>query len=237
LNPLSPITGKLAMRRLNLSPKTFVSIAAVIAACFVGVVLDERVRHHDSSTDRLRVRSELFANSPQELALKDRIEKLSGLEGRPLLSLDQWVPVEPIVVDGIDVSNLFVGEFSYKPSLEGSFQFSKLVLDAVFTRAETFFDLGIPVESGALVVRFSGSSVEAFSKSASGGDLVPLNGMKVTTPVGCSRYELVATATGQSVVCLGRTIMEIKMPNRRNGRVFAASNLTGGELRELSIAG
>jgi hypothetical protein len=31
--------------------------------------------------------------------------------------------------------------------------------------------------------------------------------------------------------------MEIKTPIRRNGRVFAASNLTGGELRELSIAG
>jgi hypothetical protein len=179
----------------------------------------------------------LFTNSPQELALKDRIEKMSGLEGRPLLSLDQWVPVEPIVVDGIDVSNLFVGEFSYKPSLEGSFQFSKFVLDAVFTRPETFFDFGIPVESGALVVRFSGSSVEAFSRSGSGADLVPLDGMKVRPPAGCSRYELISTTAGQSVVCSGRTIMEIKTPIRRNGRVFAASNLTGGELRELSIAG
>jgi hypothetical protein len=183
------------------------------------------------------VRSELFADSAQQLELKERIEKLSGLEGRPLLSLDQWAPVEPIVVDGIDVSNLFVGEFSYKPSLEGRFQFSKFVLDAVFTRPETFFDLGVPVESGALVIRFSGSSVEAFLRSSSGGDLVPLDGMKVQLSSGCSRYELVPTATAQSVVCSGRTVMEIKMPIRRNGRVFAASNLTGGELRELSIAG
>ncbi|MEY4701243.1 MAG: hypothetical protein RL326_1430 [Pseudomonadota bacterium] len=225
------------MRRLNLSPTTLVSVIAAVAACFVGVVLDERLRHHDSSSDRLRVRSELFAHSPQQLALKDRIEKLSGLEGRPLLSLDQWVPVEPIVVDGIDVSNLFVGEFSYKPSLEGKFQFSKFVLDAVFTRPETFFDLGVPVESGALVIRFSGSSVEAFSQSSGGRDLVPLDGMKAQLSPGCSRYELLSTATGQSVVCSGRTVMEIKMPIRRNGRVFAASNLTGGELRELSIAG
>jgi hypothetical protein len=225
------------MRRFKLSPTTFVSVIAVVVACFVGVVLDERVRHHDSSTDRLRVRSELFANSPQEIALKDRIERLSGLEGRPVLSLDTWAPVEPVVVDGIDVSNLFVGEFTYRRSLEANFQFSKFVLDAVFKRPETFFELGIPVESGALVVRFSASTIEAFSKPSGEGALIPLEGMKVTAPTNCSRYELVATTTGQSVVCMGRTLMEIKIPNRRNGRVFAASNLTGGELRELSIAG
>jgi hypothetical protein len=183
------------------------------------------------------VRSELFAHSPQELALKDRIEKLSGLEGRPLLSLDKWSPVEPVVVDGIDVSNLFVGEFTYKPSLEANFQFSKFVLDAVFKRPDTFFELGVPVESGSVVVRFSATTVEAFSKPANGGALVSLEGMKVSIPGDCSRFELVLTGTGQSVVCLGRTIMEIKMPIRRNGRLFAASNLTGGELRELSIAG
>lgn len=225
------------MRRLSLSPKMLVSSLAVVVACVVGVVLDERVRSHDSSHDRLRVRSELFANSPEELALRDRIQKLSGLEGRPLLSLSEWAPVEPIVVDGIDVSNLFVGEFSYKPSLERGFQFSRFVLDAVFTRADTFFELGVPVDTGSLVVRFSGTSVQAFSRPASGGELTPLEGMKATVPGGCGRYEMVVTPIGQSVVCSGRTVMEIKIPNRRNGRVFAASNLTGGELRELYIAG
>lgn len=222
---------------LKLSPLTLVSSIAVVAACVVGVILDERVRLHDSSTDRLRLRSELFAHSPQELALKDRIEKLSGLEGRPLLSLDKWSPVEPVVVDGFDVSNLFVGEFTYKPSLEANFQFSKFVLDAVFKRPDTFFELGIPVESGAVVVRFSATKVEAFSRPSNTQALLPLEGMHATTPSDCSRYEIVATTTGQSVVCSGRTMMEIKMPIRRNGRVFAASNLTGGELRELSIAG
>jgi hypothetical protein len=225
------------MVRLKLSPLTLVSGIVVVAACVVGVVLDERVRLHDSSTDRLRLRGELFANSPQELALKDRIEKLSGLEGRPLLSLDKWSPIEPVVVDGIDVSNLFVGEFTYKPSLEEDFQFSKFVLDAVFKRPDTFFELGIPVESGALVVRFSASKVEAFSRPSNSQALLPIEGMRVTTPSDCSRYEVMATALGQAVVCSGRTLMEIKTPIRRNGRVFAASNLTGGELRELYIAG
>lgn len=225
------------MPRLTLSSKTVVSVLAVFTACFVGVVLDERVRNHDLSNDRLRVRGELFAHSPQELALRDRIEKLSGLEGRPLLSLDDWTPVEPVVVDGIDVSNLFVGEFSYKPSLRENFQFSRFVIDAVFTRPETFFELGVPVQSGSLVVRFSGAAVEAFSRPANGGELTPIEGMKTTLSTPCSRYELLASEVGQSVVCAGRTLMEIKIPNRRNGRVFAASNLTGGELRELSIAG
>ncbi len=225
------------MRRAILSSKTVVSTLAVFAACFVGVLLDERVRNHDLSNDRLRVRGELFAHSPQELALRDRIEKLSGLEGRPLLSLEDWSPVEPIVVDGIDVSNLFVGEFSYKPSLGRDFAFSRFVLDAVFTRPETFFELGVPVESGSLVVRFSGSLVEAFSRPAGGGELTPISGMKVSLPAGCGRYEVIASEVGQSVVCSGKTVMEIKIPNRRNGRVFAASNLTGGELRELYIVG
>jgi hypothetical protein len=141
------------------------------------------------------------------------------------------------VVDGIDVSNLFVGEFSYKPSLDRGFQFSKFVLDAVFTRPDTFFELGVPVDTGSLVVRFSGTTVQAFSRPASGRELTPLEGMKTTLPNSCGRYEMVATPLGQTVVCSGKTVMEIKIPNRRNGRVFAASNLTGGELRELYIAG
>jgi hypothetical protein len=221
-----------------ISSTTFTATAAVVVACLVGTILDRRIDHAHSSADRVMVKQEIFLDSTpeKEREVQAQIEKLSGIKGAPLLSLQEWVPVGPVVVDGVDVSNLFSGEFSYKRSLEKDFQFSKLVLDASFGRPGTFFDLGVANGTdSAVVVRLSGNGVSTFNRTAQ-GVLEPLESTKTALPAGCSRFEVLQTQASQSIVCQGITVAEIKAPFRRQGRVFVASNLTRGEVRELSIS-
>jgi hypothetical protein len=221
-----------------LSSTTFTATAAVVVACVVGTILDNRIDDSLSASDRIMVKKELFLDAAPEKAraVQTQIEKLSGIKGAPLLSLEEWVPVNPVIVDGVDVSNLFSGELSYKRSLEKNFQFSKLVLDASFGRPGTFFDFGVSGGAdSAVIVRLSGSGVATFNRAA-GGVLEPVESAKAPLPVGCSRFEVLQKSDSQSVVCQGITVAEIKAPFRRQARVFVASNLTRGEVRELSIS-
>lgn len=221
-----------------LSSTTFTATAAVVVACVVGTVLDKRIEDSHSASDRVMVKQELFVDTApeKEREVQSQIEKLSGIKGSPLLSLEEWVPVNPVIVEGVDVSNLFSGELSYKPSLEKNFQFSKLVLDASFGRPGTFFDFGVASGSDSdVIVRLTGSGVSAFNRTAA-GVLEPLESAKAPLPAGCNRFEVRQMSNVQSIVCQGITVAEIKAPFRRQGRVFVASNLTRGEVRELSIS-
>jgi hypothetical protein len=220
-----------------ISPTTLTGAAAVVVACVVGTILDQRSEAKHSPSDRVMAKQELFVESTPEREAQARIEKLSGVKGAPLLSLEEWEPVTPTKVDGIDVSNLFAGEFSYKKSLTKDFQFSKLVLDASFARPGTFFDLGLPAAgNGSVIIRLSRDGIATFTRSES-GVTEPLEVSKKVGSTGCGRVEVLRTPFGQSVVCEGITIAEIKAPNERQGRVFVASNLTAGEVKELSISG
>ena len=221
-----------------LSSSTCTATTAVVVACLVGTILDKRIEQTHSSADRVMVKQEVFVDSmpEKEREVQTQIEKLSGIKGAPLLSLEEWVPVGPVIVDGVDVSNLFSGEFSYKPSLEKDFRFSKFALDASFGRQGTFFDFGVSTgPDSAVVVRLTRSGVSTFTRGAT-GVLEPLESATSALPEGCSRFEVVQNQASQSVVCKGITLTEIKAPFRRQGRVFVASNLTSGEVRELSIS-
>jgi hypothetical protein len=220
-----------------ISPTTLTGTAAVVVACLVGTVLDQRSAAKHSPADRVMAKQEIFLESTPEREAQARIEQLSGVKGGPLLSLEEWEPVTPIKVDGVEVSNLFAGEFSYKRSLTKDFQFSKLVLDASFARPGTFFDVGLSAGgNGSVIIRLSRDGVATFTRSES-GVVEPLEVSKNAGPPACSRFEVLRTPSGQSVVCEGRTVAEIKTPNGSRGGVFVASNLTSGEVKELSISG
>ena len=221
-----------------ISPTTLTGAAAVFVACLVGATLDRRVAHTHTSADRVMAKPEIFLDATPEREAQAHIEKLSGLKGEPLLSLEEWSPVNPVVVEGVDVSNLLSGEFSYKKSLDKDFQFSKLVIDASFARPGTFFDLGLPSgTNSSVIIRLSSAGISAFSRAGANGALEQLEVGKNALSAGCTRFEVLQNELGQSVVCQGITLAEIKAQNRRQGRVFVASNLTAGEVRELSISG
>ena len=214
-----------------------VTVAVVCAACLVGVVLDLRLESLRDGDARASLGTDLVVVPEPERQLRERIEVASGLKGRPLLSLEEWRAVEPIVIDGVDVSNMFSGEFIYSGSLSSDFRFSGAVVDAVFSRAGTFLDLGVPSgPNTSTVFRFSARGVEPFRRIGR-GPLEPVDHTAFPSTEACSHFQVVTNPGEQSVVCDGITRLQIKVRTGQQGGVWVASNLTGGEVRELKISG
>jgi len=228
------------MRKLLKTPN-LVTIVVVSASCFVGVLLDRRLNHRLEGLrhpePRASVQRDLVVVPEAERRLRERIEVASGLKGRPLLSLDKWTPVDPIVMDGVDVSTMFSGEFIYSASLSSEFRFSGAVVDAIFLRPGTFLDLGIPSgPNTSTVFRFSAAGIHPLRRVGKGA-LEPLDHTAFSAVDSCSRYEIVISGSQQTVVCNGITRLDINAKTGQQGPVWIASNLTGGEVRELRISG
>lgn len=173
----------------------------------------------------------------KELIVRARVERLSGVSGRPLLSTERWQASDPVFVDGLDVSDMFVQPFILKRSLQSGFRTEGVVLEVAWERPETFLDLGIgQTSNGAVMLRFTRDSAQSFLRSHS-GILIP--GEKVAGDLlkGCERYEVSVAPDDVSVLCAGRKIIGVAYPGAANGRVFVASNLEAREVRILSIKG
>ncbi len=171
----------------------------------------------------------------QELAVRARVERLSGVSGRPLLSTERWQASEPVFVDGLDVSDMFAQPFTLKRSLQSGFRAEGATLEVAWERPDTFLDLGIgQTSNGSLMLRFTRESVRAFLRSHS-GILIPGETVDGEQLKGCERYEVSVAPDDVSVLCAGRKIIGIAYPGAANGKVFVASNLEAREVKMLSI--
>lgn len=209
---------------------------AAVAAFFVGLELDHRIRHREPTRDAAMARPEIFEMSSREREVRERIEKVSGVRGAPLFNRDEWAPAEPVSIDGVDVSDLFAGEYVYKRSVENNFSFRGATVEGVFTRPHTFLDIGVSAEDNSRIVyRFSSDGVRVFERSSKGA-LESLAPPVKELPPGCTKFQIVSSDANQSVVCQGITLVQINLGKRRQRRVFAASNLMRGEIRDLTIS-
>jgi hypothetical protein len=173
----------------------------------------------------------------RELMVRARVERFSGVSGRPLLSTERWQAAEPVLIDGLDVSDMFVQSFTLKRSLQSDFRTESVSLEVAWDRADTFLDLGIgQTSNGAVMLRFAAGELRAFLRSHS-GILIPVQSVGVESLKGCERYEVSVAQEDVSVLCAGRKILGISYPGAAHGKVFLASNLEPHEVKMLSIKG
>lgn len=226
------------MTRHIFSSRSLLCVGAGFAAFLVGLRLDQRLRSVPIQEPHAMVRPEIFQQATHEGEVRARIEKVSGVKGTLFFAPDEWVPAEPVIVEGVDVSDLFAGEFVLKRSLQADFRFSKAIVEATFTRPDTFVDLGIPVSPDAwLVLRFSNGGIKALRRMAT-GTFEPVSPDINREPLPqCARYEVVASEGKLEAVCEGKTMLRLGALDKYHGRVFVASNLMRGEVRELKIEG
>lgn len=220
------------------SSRSLLCIGAGFAAFLVGLRLDQRAQNVPKQEPHAMVRPEIFQGAGHEEEVRERIEKMSGVSGPLFFSPEEWMPIEPVLLEGVDVSHLFAGEFVLRKSLREDFLFKKVVLDATFSRPEAFVDVRIPVRADTwLVLRFSKDGMKAMRRTEH-GDLGEVVTAKIQQPpAGCSRYEVIAKGETYRVVCGGITALQVDGAPPSAGKVLAASNLRRDEVRELSIDG
>ncbi len=212
-------------------------------AVVCGRALDQRQRtaHAGLKADWEEGRASLMLprteRESQELAVRSRVERLSGVSGRALLSRERWEASEPVLVDGIDVSDMFVQTFTLKRSSIGGFHLDSATLAFKWERPDTFFDLGVgQTSNGAVMLRFTPEGVRSFLRSHS-GILIPQAQVSRAHLKEGERYEVSVTPDGVSVSCAGEKIVEVAYPGAAKGRVLVASNLEPREVGMLSIKG
>lgn len=217
---------------------------SVVVAALCGQALDQRQRlvltARVVQLDDARASLALPRTVAQlaEDGVRARIEQLSGVEGAPLLAKDRWEAAEPIMVDGVDVSDMFTQEFILRRSVRSSYRFQSATIEAIWERPHSFLDLGVALTAnGALVVRFSKGELRSFFRSHS-GRLIPHEVVSGERVGACSRFEVTLVGDdGVQVVCEGERVLEVRYPAPAQGRVFVVSNLTAGELRALRVRG
>lgn len=214
-----------------------------MVAVVCGRALDQRHRTADAGlkADWREGRASLMLprseQESKELMVRSHVERLSGVSARPFLSSERWQASEPVFVEGLDVSDMFVQPFVLKRSLQSGFRTEGATLEVAWERPETFLDLAIGQTSkGAVMLRFRQDGVQSFLRSHS-GILIP--GEKVAGELlkGCDRYEVSVATDDVSVLCAGRKIIGVVYPGAANGKVFVASNLEAREVGMLSIKG
>jgi hypothetical protein len=218
-------------------------IGCVVVAMVCGQALDQRQRIADAGLKaewgegRASLMLPRTEQESKELTVRARVERVSGVSGRPLLSTERWQASEPVLVDGLDVSDMFVQPFTLKRSLQSGFRTEGVTLEVAWERPETFLDLGIgQTSNGAVMLRFRQDSVQSFLRSHS-GILIPGEKVAGDPLKGCERYEVSVAADDVSVLCAGRKIIGVAYPGAANGQVFVASNLEAREVGMLSIKG
>jgi hypothetical protein len=217
---------------------------SVVVAALCGQSLDQRQRQVRAARvvqlDDARASLALPRTVAQlaEDGVRARIEQLSGVEGAPLLSTQRWEAAEPIMVDGVDVSDMFTQEFVLRRSVRSSYRFKSATIDAIWERPHSFLDLGVALTAnGALVVRFSKGEVRSFFRAHS-GRLIPHEVASGERVGACNRFEVALVGDDRvQVVCEGERVLEVHYPTPAQGRVFLASNLTAGELLALRVYG
>jgi hypothetical protein len=223
---------------LSLSLLGCVAIAAVC-----GRALDQRQRLAMAGTDPSWENGRASLSLPpteqesNERRVRQQVEHLSGVPGRPLLSSERWQAIEPILIDGVNVSDMFAQPFVLKRSLANGFRTESVSLQASWQRPDTYLDLVLgQTSNGAVMMRFAKDGVRAFLRSHSG---ISIPGESVATDVtqGCERYEISVTTSDVTVSCGDRKILGVAYPSASEGMVSIASNLAAQEVSVLSIKG
>lgn len=177
-------------------------------------------------------------NSPRMHAQRE-MEKLSGVSGRPLLSLDRWIPKESFVLQGVEVGNMVSVQHYLRSSLNRGYVFTSASVDAVWQRPESFLDLSIGGSAnGSTLLRFSPQMVEAFFASRK-NRLVSIEKTALASRgAPCQRFDVLATGRQLTVSCDGSLALSLdEAPTAFEGRVSVASNLMHGEVRDLVVTG
>jgi hypothetical protein len=211
-------------------------------AFFVGAALDKRAAQ-ESIRDGYKASlsgAQMQGSSVQGADVQGEIELLSGVSGKPLLSLDRWLPKESLRLHGVEVANMMSRPHYLRRSLNRGYVFRGAVVDAVWQRSDSFVDLALgETSNGATLLRLSPQSVEAFFASRK-NRLVSIEKTALApsdTP--CQRFEVSASERQLSVSCDGGApVLTLHpAPTAFDGRVSIASTLAHGEVRDLVVTG
>ncbi len=212
-------------------------------AVVCGRALDQRQRlavaglHSEWQDGRASLMLPRTEQESQELAVRARVERLSGVPSRPMLSAERWQPSEPILIDGVDVSDLFVQPFALKRSLNNGFRTESIALGVLWERPDTFLDLVLGQTSdGAVMLRFTKDGIRSFLRSHS-GILIPGESAGGESIQGCKRYDISVGTNDVSVSCADNKVLGVAYSGVSHGKVFVASNLKAQEVGMLSIKG
>lgn len=226
----------------------FASLCLFSVTVFVGWKLDSRrgvfgdgasVASRDEA-----VRASLGSKHPAEGAFTDgyraavaTVEQLSGVRGAGPFSLQAWLPSEPVLLDGQNVSSLFTQEFTLRTSLRPDYTLSRVSFSPRWTRPDGFLELGIGgSRNGAVLLRFSADGVEPFFVSRS-GIRVPIQQGSGEQRKRCGHYDVVVQEQSLNISCDSSVQREIPAVFSAKGVLFATSNLLQGDLADLVVVG
>jgi hypothetical protein len=167
------------------------------------------------------------------------VEKLSGVFGRPLLSLERWLPAESFTLHGVELGNMVSVRHDLRSSLARGYVFTSASLDAIWQRPDGFLDLSLGRSSnGSTLLRFSPDAVEAFFASRKNTLVSIEKTALVSRGLPCQRFDVVASERRLTVSCDGAQVISLpEAPTAFEGRVSVASNLTHGEVRDFVVNG
>jgi hypothetical protein len=213
---------------------------SMLIAAFVGRTLDRRALEQRALDDsKASMIASMLPGNTHTIDAQREVERLSGVAGRPLLSLERWIPTESFVLQAVEVGNMMSVPHWLRSSLNRGYVFHSASIDAVWQRPDSFLDLSIGGSSnGSTLLRFSSGAVEAFFASRKNALVSIEKTALASRGLSCQRFDVVASERRLTVSCDGSPALSLtEAPTAFEGRVSIASNLMHGEVRDLSITG
>lgn len=213
---------------------------STLIAALVGKTLDRRALEQRLLDDsKASMVAAAVPINPQHLDAQREVERLSGVSGRPLLSLERWIPKESFVLQGVEVGNMMSVPHVLRSSLTRGYVFQAASIDALWQRPDSFIDISIGGSSnGSTLLRFSPDAVEAFFASRKNTLVSIEKTALVSRGLPCQRFDVVASERRLTVSCDGAQVISLpEAPTAFEGRVSVASNLTHGEVRDFVVNG
>ncbi len=166
-----------------------------------------------------------------------KVERLSGVDGSGPFSLGSWLPSDPVLVDGYNVSSLLAQEFTLRTSLRADYTLARLSFSPSWSGPDGFLEVGIGgSRNGAILLRFSADGVEPFFISRS--ELrVPIQKVSGEQRKRCSHYDVVAHEQSLSISCDSSVQLEVPTVVPVKGFLFVTSNLLKRELDDFVVVG